>query len=176
MMNNNNKLRGLSGTVARAEDLSAGTTKHYPNDADTLAFGGAKYTVKEVQANLAEIEALRTATIEAQANAKARAAAEKARLPTLFAFLIAYVAFVKATFGDTVDVLADFGLAPRKAPRPLTPEEKALAKAKRKATREARGTKGPVARLATVGNVVGVTVTPITKPPATGGGGTPPHA
>jgi hypothetical protein len=164
--NSSSNARGLNKTVARAGDLSAGTTKHYPNATDTLAFGGAKYTVKEVQANLAEIETLRTATTDAQSNATAKVAAEKARLPTLLAFMSAYVAFVKATYGDTPDVLADFGLAPKKAPRPLTPEQKAAAKAKRKATRVARGTKGPVAKLATVGNVIGVTVTPITAPVA----------
>jgi hypothetical protein len=43
----------------------------------------------------------------------------------------------------SIDGLADFGLTPRKV-RVLTPEKKAIAAAKAKATRAARGTKGSV--------------------------------
>ena len=45
--------------------------------------------------------------------------------------MAAFVAFVKATFGNSPDVLADFGLKPKKATTPLTVEQKAAAAAKR---------------------------------------------
>jgi hypothetical protein len=156
---------GKQNTVARAEGLSAGTTKHYPNASDQLAFDGGKYTITQVQTNLQKVAELRTATTDAQASAKAKVAAEETLLPPLLLFMAAYAAFVKATFGTQPDVLADFGLAPKKARKPLTTAQKAAAKAKADATRLARGTKGPVAKLGTVGNVVGVTVTPITASP-----------
>jgi hypothetical protein len=59
---------------------------------------------------------------------------------------------VIAAFGGTSPKLADFGFAPRKV-TVLTPEEKAAAAAKRAATRAARGTKGPKAKLAIKGTV-----------------------
>ena len=48
----------------------------------------------------------------------------------------AFVAFVKATFGNSPDVLADFGLKPRKARTPLTIDQ--MAAAVREARRNAR--------------------------------------
>jgi hypothetical protein len=45
-------------------------------------------------------------------------------------------------FGGSIDVLADFGLAPPKARTPLTPAQKQAAAAKGKATRAARHTMG----------------------------------
>jgi hypothetical protein len=148
-------------TAARAGDLVAGTKKHYPNPGDKLAFDGASYTVQEVTDHLQSVVTLREATEAAQATAKAKVAAEKAQLPALLAFMAAYVAFVRATFGNSPDALADFGVEPKKAPTPPTIEQRAAAVAKREATRAARGTKGPKARLGVKGAVTGVVVTPI---------------
>ena len=167
---------GKQNSVSRAEALSAGTTKHFSNAGQSLTFGGVVYTVTQVTTNLQEIVDLRTATTNAQASAKACVAAETAKLPPLLLFLAAYVAYVKATFGNAPDVLADFGLAPRKARKPLTTEQKAAAAAKAKATRAARGTKGPVAIQDITGNVIGVTVTPITAPVAPATPPAPPPA
>jgi hypothetical protein len=84
------------------------------------------------------------------------------------AFFIAFIAYVRSAFGNSPDVLADFGLSPKKARTPLTVEQKAAAAAKRKATRQARGTRGPKAKLSVTGNVTGVIVTPVTASPAVG--------
>jgi hypothetical protein len=157
---------GMQHTVVRAEALSTGTTKHFPDPTAKVAFGGGTYTVAEVNGNLEQVVTLRNEANDAEALAQAKRAAERTQLPNLVLFMAAYVAFVKATFGNSPDVLADFGLVPRKARTPLTVEQKAAAKAKRDATRVARGTKGPVAKKAIVGNVVGVTVTPILAPTA----------
>jgi hypothetical protein len=157
---------GKQNTVDRAEGLSAGTQKHFTNASQQLSFGNATHTVQEVTTNLNEIATLRSDTVDAQTNAKAKVAAEKARLPALRAFMKVYIAFVRATFGDAPEVLADFGLTPKKAPKPRTGAQLAAAKAKRDATRKARGTVGPVKKQAIIGDVVGVEVTPITAPKA----------
>ena len=78
------------------------------------------------------------------------------------AFLVAFVSFVRGTFGESPEVLADFGLLPKKVRKPLTVEQLAAAKAKRAATRKARGTTSKKQKLAVKGDVTGVVVTPIT--------------
>jgi hypothetical protein len=73
-------------------------------------------------------------------------------------------------------VLADFGFAPPKAAT-RTPEEKAAAAAKAKATREARHTLGKSQKKTVKGNVTGIVVTPVTSAPPTAvsvSGATPP--
>ena len=60
---------------------------------------------------------------------------------------------VMATFGRTATQLADFGFTPRKV-AVLTTEQKAARLAKAKATRAARGTQGPKAKLTTTGETV----------------------
>ena len=153
-----------------------------------LAFANGSFTVSQVTAKLQTIATLRSDTEQAQATAKAKVAAETAQLPALLAFMSDYTAFVKATFGNTPDVLADFGVPPKKAPTPPSAETKLAAVAKREATRAARGTKGSVQKKSVKGNVTGVVVTPVTAPapaspqpaaaPATGsnGTGTAPHS
>jgi hypothetical protein len=70
-------------------------------------------------------------------------------------------------------VLADFGIS-TKTRTPLTVEQKAAAAAKRTATRAARGTKGAKQKKGIKGDVVGITVTPVTasKPVVTAPVGT----
>ncbi len=63
---------------------------------------------------------------------------------------------VQAMFAGQVSTLGDFGLTGRKVPV-VSPETRVAAAAKAKATRIARGTKGPKARLA-------VTAAPATEP------------
>jgi len=57
----------------------------------------------------------------------------------------------------SIDALADFGLSPRKV-RVLTPEQKAVAAAKAKATRKARGTMGKVQKKGVKGAVTATLV------------------
>jgi hypothetical protein len=81
----------------------------------------------------------------------------------------AYVDGVKqalqVVLSGSIDGLADFGLTARKV-RVLTPEQKAVAAAKAKATRAARGTKGSVQKKAIKGSVTAtLVVTPVTSSP-----------
>jgi hypothetical protein len=57
----------------------------------------------------------------------------------------------------SLDALADFGLSPRKV-RVITPEKKAIAAAKAKATRKARGTMGKVQKKGVKGAVTATLV------------------
>ena len=69
---------GKETDVSRAEDLVAGTGKHYASTAQVLSFAGGSFTVAEVTAKLQTIPALREATETAQATAHAKVAAEEA--------------------------------------------------------------------------------------------------
>ena len=150
--------------AAFAGQLAAGTQKHFAN-AGQLTFAGGTFTPAQIVAQLQKLPTLRSDADAAKATARAKIATERAQLPGLREFMLAYVALVKATFGTSPDVLADFGLKPKKAPTPLTPEKKAAAKAKRAATRKARGVIGSRKRAEIKGDVTGVNVTPIKTAP-----------
>jgi hypothetical protein len=124
-----------------AGQLIAGTNKHFPTTS-SLAFGGGTFTPAEVEASLQTLSDLRTAVNDAKTATKAKLADEQAQAPSLRTQMSAYVTYVKATFGNSPDVLADFGLTPNKVKAPLTLDQKAAAAAKRTATRAARHTMG----------------------------------
>ena len=87
--------------------------------------------------------------------------AETAGSPPLLLMLRLFTQFLHATFGTTADALADFDLAPPKAPVPKTAEEKAVIVAKAKATRQARGTTSAKKKQAIKGNITAkLVVTP----------------
>jgi hypothetical protein len=68
---------------------------------------------------------------------------------------------VQVAFVGSIDTLADFGLKPRKTPTPRTPEEKAAAVAKSRATRAARHTMGAKQKAKVTGaEPLAVTATP----------------
>jgi hypothetical protein len=146
--------------TARAKSLAAGAREHF-GPTEALRYASGIHTVDDVAAGLAELVALREAVRAAQGALEKALADEEAATPALVQRMNDFESFVQVTFGKSPDVLADFDLAPRKTPRPLTGAEKVAAAAKNAATREARGTKGPRARLAIRGDVVGVSVTPV---------------
>ena len=142
-----------AGEIARAEQLAAGTQKHFAT-ATTLKFASADHTPKEITDDLESLVALLQAVADARNVVKVKLAALKAQAPALRVLVRAYESFVKATFSESPDVLADFGLQPRKAMTPLTTEQKAVANAKREATRKARGITSKKARKAVSGGVI----------------------
>ena len=159
-------VRSKSNEAVLAEQLAAGTQKHL-STMTSIMVGGSTTTPAAAEAQLNALSTLRNDVDAARTALNAKIATETAQLPALRVFLVAFVAFVRGTFGNSPDVLADFGLLPKKAPTPLTAEQKTAAAAKREATRKARGTTGPKAKLAVKGNVTGVVVTPVTSAPAT---------
>jgi hypothetical protein len=68
-----------------------------------------------------------------------------------------------AMFGNAPQTLALFGLTPPRAKAPKTAQQKAVAAAKAKATRIARGTASKKAKSAIKGNVTGLEMIPISK-------------
>ena len=156
--------KGKNTFVGSALQLIAGTKKHFPT-ASSLTFGSATYTPAQVEASLQKLADLRTAVDDAKTATQAKIAAEQAEAAPLRSQMTAYVAFVKASFSRSPDVLADFGLKPRKANTPLTVEQKAAAAEKRAATRAARHTTGPAAKKKVKGTITTIVkATPSTDP------------
>jgi hypothetical protein len=146
-----------------ATQLITGTAKHLASSGQLLLASGS-FTPAEVTAQLQAIVNLRAEVDTAKASTQAKLAALDAQMPAHRVFMDAFVSFVKAAFGNSPEVLADFGLKPKKAATPLTVEAKAAANAKRAATRAARHVMGAQQRKDVVGNVTGVVVTPVTAP------------
>jgi hypothetical protein len=163
----------LTKNAALAEQLIAGTKKHFPTTG-SLVFGGATYTPAQIEASLQTLIDLRAAVDAAKATAKAKVAAEKTQSTPARTLMAAFEAFVKVTFGNAPDVLADFGLTPKKVPTPLTPQEKVVATAKRAATRAARHTMGKVQKKAVKGTITTIVTPPPTTAPTTPVVATPP--
>src|SRR5258708_16879292 len=141
---------GRNTDVALATQLVAGTKQHFSN-VSSLTFGNGTFTPVQVEAFLQTLIDLRTAVDDAKSATKAKIIAEAAQAPSLRSQMSAYVAYVKATFGNSPDVLDDFGLKPRKTRAPLTIDQLAAAAAKRAATRVARHTMGPKKKLTVKG-------------------------
>src|SRR5258708_17918448 len=152
-----------SKDAALARQFIAGIGKNFAN-AESMAFGSATLTPAELTKRLQTLVDLRTAVKGPKATPKAKLADETTQAPALLGLLTEFESFVKVTFSKSPDVLADFGLKPRKSNTPLTVEQKAAAVAKRKATREARHTMGKVQKQTVTGHVVDVVVTPVTAP------------
>ena len=151
--------------------LIAGALKHYPNGSAVLSVGGASFTVTSLVQVLQDFVDQRTAVENAQAVVKAQVATERARAPDRLAVIRAFEKVVRGTFGNSADVLADFGLAPVRSPKPQTAEQKAVAAAKRKATRQARHTMGKVQKKDVKGAIsASLVVTPLDGTAPAGGG------
>jgi ABC-type transporter Mla subunit MlaD len=150
--------------LAAVHALIAGTEKHFPNGSFTL--GNTAYTTASLVALLQSVATALTALNTAQVAAKHALTTFHGALAQVDPVIQIYVRYLQATFDNTAPTLADFGLEPRKVPAPLTVEEKAAAKAKAAATRQARGTTSKKQKLTVKGNVTGVTVTPIIAPTA----------
>jgi len=146
-----------------AKQLIAGVGKHLAN-VQSITFGSATLTPADLTQRLQTLVSLRTAVSGAKATTQANLVAEQAQSPALTSLLTGFKAYVKASFSNSPDVLADFGLTPNKARTPLTVEAKAAAAAKRASTRTARHTMGKVQKLDVTGDVIGVTVTPVIAP------------
>jgi hypothetical protein len=148
--------------LAQLQMLVSGLQKQFPNGNFTL--GNTAYTTVTLVAALMSLINAINAVTAAQASAKVAVAALRATSAQVGPIVLALKRNLLATFGNAADILALFGLEPRKAPAPRTVEEKAASKAKADATRKARGTTSKKQKLAVTGNVTGVNVIPITAP------------
>jgi hypothetical protein len=150
--------------TTRATQFIAGIAKHLVG-VTSVTFSSAAHTPADLTTAFQTLVSLRAAVIAAQAAEKAKLSAESAQRPAILVLLDGFEAYVKLTYSEQADVLADFGLAPKK-PRPkLTAAQQAAATAKRNATRAARGTKGSKQKKSVKGAVTGVEITPVTSAP-----------
>jgi hypothetical protein len=138
----------------RVRGLIAGTQKHTPSG--SLTIGSEKYEapalvqlLQGLADSLDEADAARSRWQDALKNAN------DARTKVL-PVLKGYQAWVSVTYSGTPSTLADYGVAPRKAPTPLTTEQQAAAVAKREATRAARHTMGKVQKKGVKGTVTAI--------------------
>jgi hypothetical protein len=160
---NTNDRNGKANEVAQ---IIAGAKKHFANPAAQVTIDGASTTIGEALAKMQTFVDNRAAVVTAQASAHEKVVTERAQAPAVLAFVDAFMAFVRVNLGQSPTALADFGKSPPKRRTPLTAEQNAIAAAKRRATREARGTMGPKQKKKVKGNVSAelvVTPTPSTR-------------
>jgi hypothetical protein len=148
--------------LARVQALIAGTQKHFPNGSFTL--GNTAYTTATLIQALKSLESAITTLNAAHASVSDAGTALRDVQSKVAPLMRDYRRFVLATFSTATQELADFGLQPPKARKPLDSQKRAIATAKAKATRTARGTTSKKQKLAVKGNVTGVTITPTTQP------------
>jgi hypothetical protein len=154
--------------------LITGANKHFPNASQVLQVGGATFTVSGLMALLQSVVDNRNAVEASKAATKAKVQAEQIQAPSRLAVIHALETVVRGMFGDSADVLADFGLEPIKARAPRTTEEKAVSAAKRAATRKARGTMGKNQKKDIKGSVTAkLVVTPVVTSPVSAPDATP---
>jgi hypothetical protein len=171
MSNTTTKATSKAATLAQLQALVAGLQKQLPNGSFTLV--STAYTTATLVQTLQGLIAVLTAVDTAQAGAKAALITWDAEDAKLSPIVLALKRTLLSMYANAPDTLAVFGLKPRKAPAPRTAAEKAATAAKATATREARGTKGKKQKALVTGNVIGVTITPITAPAAAPPAATP---
>jgi hypothetical protein len=156
---------GKTQKAAQVTNIISGAKKRFPNGNQIITIGGETVTVDQATAKMQTFVDNRDAVETAQAGATAKVAAEQAQAPSLLAFIAAFVTFVRLTFNNAADVLADFDIPPPKVRTPMTAQAKAIAAAKREATRAARGTTSKKAKKNVKGNITAaLVVTPATPP------------
>jgi hypothetical protein len=163
-MSNTSKSTSKAAALAAVQALIAGTQKHFPSGSFTL--GNTSYTTASLVTLLQSVANAIMSLNGAQLAAKHALTTLQGVLAQADPVIQIYERYLQATFANTVPILADFGLEPRKEPAPKTTEEKAAAAAKAKATRQARGTMSKKQKLTVKGNVTGIIVTPVTAPTA----------
>ncbi len=152
-------------TITEYQALVSGIPKYCPNAIFTVA--GQTFTAPEavtfIESVLNAVSAIATAKT---AWADAKLAAEKT-LSQNGAAVKAIRENIALMFSNNTTTLAVFEIAPKKVRQPLSVAARAEATAKAKATRLARGTTSKKQKAALSGDVVGVTITPVTRAAAT---------
>jgi hypothetical protein len=144
----------------RFQGLSHGITQHI-NAPVTL--GNQAVTPQQMLAVFQAVAQTNTDLDAARSVAKAKLQARNTALAVARKLALALEAYLVVTYGKDNPVLADFGIVVQQA-LPKTPEVKALAAAKAKATRAARHTMGPRQKAAIHGEVAPVATPPAGKP------------
>jgi len=156
----------MNDVAAQVKQFITGANKHLSTGIQQIQVGGATFTVTGLTALLQSFVDNREAVEVSKAATKAKVQVEQAQSPSQLAIIRAFEKVVRGMFGDSADVLADFGLAPPKARALRSAEEKAVSAAKSAATRTARGTMGKVQKKSVKGSITAkLVVTPVTTSP-----------
>jgi hypothetical protein len=153
-----------AATLAFLQALIAGLQKHFPGGSLTL--GGASLSVTSLVQILQDLVSAMLAASAAQANARDAVANVRAKKAAAAPIIKGLRSLLGTMFAGAAQALADFGIEPPKARKPMSSEVLVARAAKAEATRAKRGTKGPKAKLAIKGDVTGVEITPVTSPVA----------
>ncbi len=163
-MTNSRPSSSKAAFVACLQSMIDGLQKHSPNGQFTL--GGTTFTTASLVTLFESVITAMANETAARAGATDAVAAMNGAVAKAGPVFQSLKSNLLNTNGTATSTLADYGLEPPKARTPLTSAEKTAAAAKAKATREARGTTSKKAKLKVTGNVIGITVTPITAPAA----------
>jgi hypothetical protein len=143
-------------------NLINGLKKNQPNGSFLIA--GVTYTTAQLVKILQQILAA-MAVVTTTKGAYQKALVSSKALSTQYgAVLTGLKQTLQIEYIDNPDLLADFGLTPRKPTGVKSPEVKAAAAVKAAATRQARGTKGPKAKLKITGATAPATPAEPTAP------------
>jgi hypothetical protein len=146
--------------LAAVQALIAGTQKHDPNG--NYRIGNVVYPAAQLVTLLQSVAAAMTVQMAADAAAKDALTNLESLQATAHPIILGYRHALQIAYGSASQILADYGMAPHKAPTPLTAQAKAEAAAKRKATRAAGGKK----RAKAVAATQGTTAAPAEQAPA----------
>jgi hypothetical protein len=149
-----------------------GLAKHAA-DVPSVSYGNETLKTADVIASLTAANAAADAAAAARTAWLARVQASHAQATETQAMVAKVKKALLVKFAGQPEVLGDFGLTERKPPTPLTTEQRAAAIAKAKATRAARKTMGSQQKKGVIGNVAGVTVTPVVEGPVAAATGSP---
>jgi hypothetical protein len=152
------------------QKLAEGLKKH-EQALSLLTIDGTSFKTADVIATVQARVDSAQAVVSSRATWQANILSDKAERTKTKTFLSGLRKALFVAFGNSVDVLADFGLAPHKPRVQRTPEEKTAAAAKAKATRAARHTMGKKQRQAIKGTAPHAA--PATAPVATPAPATP---
>ncbi len=139
MATNNSSTKAPSALTSKLTQVEAGVQKDVPAKSP-ITIGGKVFTqpqiVSMIQGWLGTIQA----AVDARTALEKAVTGRKSVEPAIHQFLRELRAALVALFGEGSPVLRDFGFNPRK-PRVATSEQKLIAAAKAKITRQKRGTK-----------------------------------
>ena len=134
---------------AKLDGAAAGLTSSNLSLLNSLVILGISMSKAEIITKLKAYSLLFTAVINARQAYAAAVKARKGSMGQILPFYTSFVAALKQALGPNNEgLLAGFAISPPKVRKAASPETKAVAKVKAKATRQARGTMGKQQRLA----------------------------
>ncbi len=163
-----------STKVTKCAQREAAAQQYVPKTG-TILVHAQQYTQQQVVGVYQACLDTRQTLVNLRGQVAAALVAKKQADATMSAFDAGMEAWVATTYGPKSQQAVDFGYA-KKAPAKLTVKVKAAAQTKAEATREARGTKGPKAKLKITGSSAATPAPTATATPAPAAPATPPKS